>query len=54
MYLKKYNKNKDLYKTSNNFINIFYDETLMNDTILQLFFNNTTKINNIVSKKLLL
>ena len=54
MYLKKHNKNKDLYKTSNNFINIFYDETLMNDTILQLFFNNTTKINNIVSKKLLL
>jgi hypothetical protein len=53
IYLQQHKQNKDLFKSSNDFINMFYDETKMNDSVLQLFFRNI-KQNNIVSKKLLL
>lgn len=45
--------NKDIYKSSNDYINIFYDETLMNDTILQLYFKKYN-LNKIIINKLLL
>jgi len=52
IYLKQHKKN--IFKSANDFINIFYDETLLNDTVLQLFFTNLTILNDIVKIKLLL
>ena len=51
IYLKQHKKN--IFKSANDFINIFYDETLLNDTVLQIFFTNL-KTNDIVKNKLLL
>jgi len=54
IYLKK--DKQSIFKSANDYINMFYDETKINDTVLQNFFTNftTKKINDIVKIKLLL
>jgi hypothetical protein len=54
IYLKKQLKDENIITSSNNYVNIFVDNTKQNDTILKDFFRKlTTKQNKIVKTILL-